>query len=79
MDLKYTQKMLKEKENTRTTADASYQKSKQNLANKEREVAGIKVRRYCCKSFEMKMNCKSYFQCRVNCLKSTMKSERSNA
>lgn len=47
MDLKYTQKMLKEKENTRTTADASYQKSKQNLTNKEREVAGIKVRRYC--------------------------------
>lgn len=46
MDLKYTQKMLNEKENTRTTADASYQKSKQNLANKEREVAGLKVRRY---------------------------------
>lgn len=47
MDLKYTQKMLNEKENTRTTADASYQKSKQNLVNKEREFNGLKVRRYC--------------------------------
>lgn len=61
MDLKYTQKMLNEKENTRTTADASYQKSKQNMANKEREVAGLKVSRSCSKRLKMKMNSNTIF------------------
>lgn len=43
MDLKYTTKVLQDKEKTQTKSDSSYQKNKQNLENKEREVKSIEV------------------------------------
>lgn len=46
MDLKYTTKVLQDKEKTQTKSDSSYQKNKQNLENKEREVKSIEVIKY---------------------------------
>lgn len=43
MDLKYTTKVLQDKESTQTKSDTSYQKNKQNLENKEREIKAIEV------------------------------------
>lgn len=44
MNLKHTTKVLRDKENSKTTSDASYHKNKQNMENKEREIKTIKVR-----------------------------------
>lgn len=43
MDLKYETKMLNDKEKTQTKSDTSYQKNKQNLDAKEKEVKNIEV------------------------------------
>lgn len=45
MDLKYTQKVLQDKEKTQNKSDSSYQKNKQNLDQKEKEVKAIEVSR----------------------------------
>lgn len=46
MDLKYTQKVLQDKEKTQNKSDSSYQKNKQNLDQKEKEVKAIEVSRH---------------------------------
>lgn len=43
MDLKYTTKLLQDKEKTQTKSDSSYQKNKQNLDQKENEIKTIEV------------------------------------
>lgn len=44
MELDFVTKTLQDKERTKNTSDASYEKNKRNLENKERDVATIKVR-----------------------------------
>lgn len=56
MDLKYVTKVLQDKEKTQMKSDTSYQKNKQNLENKEKEVKDIEV----CE-FKKKKNCLSKF------------------
>lgn len=46
MDLKFMTKALQDKERTQTKTDSSYQKNKDNLDNKEREVKSIEVKDY---------------------------------
>lgn len=43
MDLKYLAKMLQDKEKTQTKSDSSYQKNKENLEIKEKEVKSLEV------------------------------------
>lgn len=43
MDLAYTTKALSDKEKTKTTNDTSYQKNKQNMEKKEKEIQTINV------------------------------------
>lgn len=43
MDLKHYTKILQDKEKTQTKSDSSYQKNKQNLENKEREIKALEV------------------------------------
>lgn len=43
MDLKYTTKVLQDKEKTQTKSDSSYQKNKADLENKQKEISTIEV------------------------------------
>lgn len=43
MDLAYTTKALSDKEKTKTTNDTSYQKNKQNMEKKEKEIQTLNV------------------------------------
>lgn len=43
MDLKYMTKVLQDKEKTQTKSDSSYQKNKQNLETKEKEIKNLEV------------------------------------
>lgn len=74
MDLNYMTKALSEKEKTQTKSDSSYQKSKANLDNKEREIKSIEVKAKHC-HFGQKgtfVEC-SFVPNRINYLASTMK------
>lgn len=43
MDLKYMTKLLQDKEKTQLKSDSSYQKNKQNMDAKEKEIKTIEV------------------------------------